>query len=369
MLYKTLPPSAKARVKVGKLVTSISTTSSPDGVRVECADGTVEEGSIVIGADGVYSKTRQIMEALASGSSAAPSASEEPEAPYVSTYRFLFGNIPMPPGVTAGVNYECASDGVSTQLMAGTDRAWLGVYEALDQPTPGNLRYTDADKEALLKKYSHLYVAPGWTVADAFALREGEMGLVPLQEGWVERWWHARIVLVGDAVRKLDPHAGLGYNSGVMDMVVLANKLRRLLLADPCPDTEALGAVFADYQAQMALYKPNTDYLSRVRPRQLGWLTAKDKLMTKYVIPWTGLNKLGVRYVLAPFISSLPVLEWLEEKGPPGKPRLPYVHHALVEGKGVVVPQRSSQSLSLFTGAFAVAAIAAAGLQYYGRIL
>lgn len=47
-----------AKVRTGASIDNIETTEK--GVRVQLSDGSVEEGSIVIGADGVHSKTRDI---------------------------------------------------------------------------------------------------------------------------------------------------------------------------------------------------------------------------------------------------------------------------------------------------------------------
>jgi 2-polyprenyl-6-methoxyphenol hydroxylase-like FAD-dependent oxidoreductase len=56
-LYEGLP--SKEFVKTGNGVTGISETS--DGVRVTLKDGTVEEGDMVVGCDGVNSSVRQLM--------------------------------------------------------------------------------------------------------------------------------------------------------------------------------------------------------------------------------------------------------------------------------------------------------------------
>jgi len=56
-LYKALP--SRDFVKIGNGVTAI--TESADGVKVFLADGSVEEGDIVVGCDGVNSSVRQLM--------------------------------------------------------------------------------------------------------------------------------------------------------------------------------------------------------------------------------------------------------------------------------------------------------------------
>ncbi|KAI0967456.1 hypothetical protein F4678DRAFT_243046 [Xylaria arbuscula] len=63
----------------------------------------------------------------------------------------------------------------------------------------------------------HLYVAPGFTLDEIYQNRNGSLKVISIEEGVLDTWWWKRIVLVGDSVRKLKPHEGLGYNSGLSD--------------------------------------------------------------------------------------------------------------------------------------------------------
>ncbi|KAI0906416.1 hypothetical protein F4823DRAFT_607231 [Ustulina deusta] len=367
-LYKSLPESAKARIHVQKRVVRIDVAE--DGVAVHCADGTVEHGSIVIGADGVHSRTRQAMQSLAAG---LPSDTEQP-SPYTTTYRMLFGNVPPLPGVSPNTNYECAADGVSTQIMMGTQQAWFAVYEKIATPTSKRLRWTEDDKQAVLKKWGHLYMAPGYTLDDVYPRRSGSVGLVNLEEGLLDTWWWKRIVLVGDAVRKLEPHAGLGYNSGVSDLVDLVNGLRRLTRGRTASavTTEDLEALFRAYQTQRMEDMPAIMEMSERRARMCAWLTTKDWLMARVLVPWLPLGTYSVNHVLGPIISRAPVLEWLYEKRLPAR-AVPYVHHVRPEtkeklGYSAPPPAPSASRLPLLTGTLVLAALATVGFRLYRRI-
>jgi FAD dependent monooxygenase len=57
IMYDQLPD--KSYVKTGKCVCNVIDTK--DGVLVEMTDGTVEEGDILIGCDGVHSAVRELM--------------------------------------------------------------------------------------------------------------------------------------------------------------------------------------------------------------------------------------------------------------------------------------------------------------------
>jgi 2-polyprenyl-6-methoxyphenol hydroxylase-like FAD-dependent oxidoreductase len=55
--------ASKSKIRTGAGIVDVEMTKG--GVRVRLSDGSVEEGSIVIGADGVHSSTRAIMQKLA----------------------------------------------------------------------------------------------------------------------------------------------------------------------------------------------------------------------------------------------------------------------------------------------------------------
>ncbi|KAI2463400.1 FAD/NAD(P)-binding domain-containing protein [Annulohypoxylon bovei var. microspora] len=366
VLYNTLPEDVKSRIKLNKRVVNVNVLD--DEVSVECADGSVIKGSIVIGADGVHSRTRQCMQALAEGKPP-PDKAQAAKSPYVSTYRMLFGNIPIPPGMDSGFNYECSSERVSTQIVTGNTQAWLGVYEALDKPTSERIRYTDKDKEEVVERWGHLYAAPGLKIRDLYSTHVGDVGLINLEEGRVDKWSWKRIVLVSDAVRKLEPHAGLGYNSGLADMVVLVNKLRNLLKTEASPTTKDLEAVFADYQKDRLGDESIVHTMSIRRARQTAWLTPFNKIMCKYIGPWIRFSYVGLVYIWAPVVSRVPVLEWLEETSLSKTVQVPYTHFPLVgESKRSLSESHGYHGLSIYAGAAAIAALAAVGFQYLRRI-
>ncbi|KAL7624930.1 hypothetical protein AAE478_004144 [Parahypoxylon ruwenzoriense] len=368
-LYQRLPDHAKARIKLSKHVVNV--IPADDEVSVECADGTVVSGSIVIGADGVHSRVRECMQAMADGRPP-PDKTSQPKSPYVTTYRMLIANVPIPPGVGKNTNYEGLSERVSTQILTGDDRAWFGIYEALDKPTSERIKYTEEDKEKFIERWGHLYTAPGWKARDVYALRKGDAGIINLEEGLIDRWTHRRIVLVGDAVRKLEPHAGLGYNSGVVDVVVLANKLRRLLQAGPSPSEEDLEKIFEEYQKERLEDMPAIVSMSMRRARMTAWLTPWNKIMAKYIAPWINLGKYSLLYIYGPIVAREPILEWLEEKNYPPTVQIPYLYYSDLDEKHRKPPKyevtNGLDSLSIYTGALTLAAFAAVVFRYYRRV-
>ncbi|KAI3333706.1 putative monooxygenase [Ustulina deusta] len=330
-LYGCLPESAKARIHVRKRVTNIEVL--PDGVCVHYEDGTTEDGAIVIGADGVHSRTRQCMEALASGKPEIK-ADQEVDSPYLSTYRVMFGNLGEIPGLKPRYNYQGVRYGVVAQIVNGEGRGWWYIYEAMEQPTRRRCWYTEQDKQDMMSKYADLHVAPGYRLRDVFARNVGDIALINVEEGRVDRWtWGGRIALVGDAVRKLAPNAGLGYNSGAADIIELVNRLRRLLRStqdseEGQPSADMLQAEFDGYEKARKAPERTVHLVSRLTVRSVAWLNWGHCLISTWVMRYLPAGQWMIDYLVAPVVARVPVIEWLEETGlPPGAS--PWVHHPL----------------------------------------
>lgn len=136
LLWEALP-GREAHVQTGKEVVYIETHAT--GVRVTCADGSVEEGSIVVGCDGVHSVVRQSMCDLRAekkaearkrlsfgrlgggGTGGTGKADKTMEVKYYG----LVGSAPLIDGLKPGVCYETRGDanGRTFQVLSGKDTA------------------------------------------------------------------------------------------------------------------------------------------------------------------------------------------------------------------------------------------------------
>ncbi|KAI1125535.1 putative monooxygenase [Nemania abortiva] len=317
-LYGCLPESAKNQIRVKKHVTAIETL--PDGVRVQCEDGTVEEGAIVIGADGVHSRTRQCMEALASGKPK-EQVSQDTESPCPVTYRAIIGDMTEIYGFKGFDIYQASGYGVASQTWRLRDgSAWWYLFEALEEPAQRRQWHTAQDKQEMMNKYADLHAAPGYRFRDLFSLSAGNISLINLEEGKVDRWtWGGRIALVGDAVRKLHPNSGLGYNRGVGDVVELLNGLRWLVQSHEGSGEgqsltgDMLQVVLDEYEKGRKESETIVREASRMNARGLAWPSWGYRFVARWIDPFLPLAKWLTDYVLAPVVAREPAIDWLEE--------------------------------------------------------
>src|SRR3569833_70751 len=311
--YDNLPAEAKAKILVNKRVVRIESSST--SVRVHAADGTVEEGSIVIGADGVHSTIRNQMHDLAVAAAPEDTSIEEAN-PFESTYRVMFGNAPRHPLLLPGHDYESHGHDSASQVFVGQDRLWFFLYRKLAQPTKERKSYTHAEADEYAASWGDLQITPGLFFRDLYPTRNGS-GLTNLEEGVLKRWSWGRIVLVGDAAHKVTPNLGWGFNSGVQDLVVLINRLRRAILAkkdEEQLDARDIEAVFAAYQAERMDFMVKIADISGTNTRTTAWAGRLRQMLDYYVFPTVGADILLTNWAVGPLLSSTPVLEWLEEE-------------------------------------------------------
>lgn len=136
-LLREALPERDDHVQAGKEVVSIETHAA--GVRVTCADGSVEEGSIVVGCDGTHSVVRQSICDLRAEKKAearrrlslghlggrGTSGNGKADKTMAAKYYGLVGSAPLLDGLEPGVCYETRGDstGKTFHVYAGKDTA------------------------------------------------------------------------------------------------------------------------------------------------------------------------------------------------------------------------------------------------------
>lgn len=208
-LHEVLGKRAKAagaEVRLG--VTAEQIDDDGAGVTVTLSDGTVSRFDLVVGADGLYSRTREQI---------FPDA-PRPAFTGQSVWRY---NFPRSEDVTCLQAYEGA---VGVGLCPLADDL---MYMFITTPEPGNPRYPAnglaAAMRAKLGGAATRMQALGEAITD-------DAGVVykPLEWLFIEGDWHkGRTALLGDAVHATTPHLGQGAGMAIEDGIVLAEEIGR----------------------------------------------------------------------------------------------------------------------------------------------
>ncbi|GIH99510.1 FAD-dependent oxidoreductase [Planobispora takensis] len=229
-LYRVLRDEALrrgVRVHYGRRLDDASTT--PGGVRAVFADGSTAEGDLLIGADGLRSRTRTIIDPAA------------PRARYVGllntggfargvtvpgepgTYHFVFGRRcffgylihPDDGEVWWFANPPSRREPAREELAAITPERWRARLMELFAGDTGPMSDIIAATE---------HIPPGWGTYD--------FPTVPT-------WSNERMVILGDAAHATSPSSGQGASMAIEDAVVLARCLR---------DVPGTGEAFTAYE-------------------------------------------------------------------------------------------------------------------------
>ncbi|KAI1740318.1 hypothetical protein F4680DRAFT_458673 [Xylaria scruposa] len=234
---------SESKIRTGVGIDDIEMTKN--GVRVRLSDGSVEKGSIVVGADGVHSQTRTIMQRLAKEAGDDIAKDEEP---IVSNYQIMYGRARPIPNAETRTFYETHGTYRSSQISADGKRIHFGIYRKLPNPTTElKKEYNKEEVAEFVEAFSDVMVMPKLSFPELYRNCEWTK-LVNLHEGLTKHWYYSRIVLAGDSCAQMTTAAGMGVNNGIQSAVVLVNKLHEAVSNNSNPDKETLERVFGEYQ-------------------------------------------------------------------------------------------------------------------------
>jgi len=228
-LYRTLRDEAVrrgARVEYGKRLVDAQTT--PDGVVARFEDGTEVVGGLLIGADGIHSRARRIIDPSAPGARYIPVLNVCGYARDVhvqaepGTFHMVFGK-------RAFFGYAVHPSG---------EIWWFANPPRAAEPTGAELAAigTEQWREMLMD----LFVEDASPAVEIIRSTPGKLA------GWatydlpsVPTWHRGSMIVIGDAAHATAPSSGQGASLAIEDAVVLARCLRDL------PD---VGQAFAAYE-------------------------------------------------------------------------------------------------------------------------
>jgi 2-polyprenyl-6-methoxyphenol hydroxylase-like FAD-dependent oxidoreductase len=208
-LHEVLGARAKAAgAEVSLGITVESFAQDADGVNVIFSDGSNARYDLVIGADGLFSRTRvQLL-----------GAEPSPKFTGQSVWRYNFSRTP---------DVDClqAYDGAVGVGLVPLAHDLMYMY--VTTPEPGNPRYPTAGLAQAMR--AKLTGMPAAIAALADQIRnDDDVVYKPLETLFVDGPWHdGRVVLIGDAVHATTPHLGQGAGMAIEDALVVAEEIRR----------------------------------------------------------------------------------------------------------------------------------------------
>lgn len=291
ILYEALPHSQET-VRTGCRVVDLQITAN--GVTAVLQDGRTEEASIVIGSDGVWSKTKEALQQL----------NTELDTEMFSTrinFQGLYGKAPAMSGVKPGTFYETRSNGIATQVVGSEGTMLFSLIQTVDTSTPVPRKYTLEDREAMASRFAEVQVAPGVRFKDVWRIAERETAtMVNQEEGYAANWHHGRLVIVGDAAHKMTSISGLGLNTGLHSAAVLVNQLHDIHRLNKDPPAFLIEDAFATYYNIRQSETYSAFRLGQSLTRNVTWSSWADWIWDRFIMPW-----LNQDYIICDRISPL----------------------------------------------------------------
>lgn len=237
------------------------------------------------------------------------------ETPFEAKFMLLYGDAPRPAHLKPGMMYDMHGTGRSSSLFILQDRAQIFVYTRLDNPTRDrSKRFTQEEVDAHAEAGGDYFLAPGLRFRDFYKTRYSS-GMTLLHEGMVPNWTYGgRVVLVGDAAHKVTTNLGFGLNSGIDDVVTLANHLQRLVIVNGVSDGASLEKAFKTYESERLKAVPFIVSVSGNYTGTCLWSGWLDWLLDRWVFPAINASWYIERYFMARIIANGIVLDFIEEK-------------------------------------------------------
>ncbi|KAK2048778.1 FAD/NAD(P)-binding domain-containing protein [Colletotrichum somersetense] len=288
VLYERLKD--KDRIVLNKKVQRVETLEG--SALVYTTDGSVFEGQIVVGADGVRSTIRKEMwrNADDNGDSAAIPARDKGAVP--CEHACIFGTAKPTPGIAPGQVISAHGDGTVAGLMGGVNGEvfvfWFWTLPASQRSCPVDdiPRFDDEDKRRELARAADVLIGENGLRFRAVADNLEYSGVTALPHFVMRRWHYGRILILGDAAHKFNPLVGQGGNSCIESCASLVNALKdRGLVGGTSWALPELAKAFAAVEHQRIGRVEDMVEKCQDAMRTSAWDTLKGRLVFKYIMP------------------------------------------------------------------------------------
>ncbi|RAK98849.1 FAD-dependent oxidoreductase [Aspergillus ibericus CBS 121593] len=226
-LFKHLGPHQN-QIHVNKQAVCVD--HHPTHVSVHCADGSIYEGDLVVGADGVHSRIRQELWRYLETHSLQDEVAQD-RSTMIKEYSCVFGISATPPGIEVGHGHRTMAQDYAFVIMSGRKgRLYWFLFAKMDKHYTGSqrVRFTAEDMDAHAARYLDKPAA-GKVPFSAIYERAEHKSYLPLEEACFKYWSKGRFVCIGDSVHKMTPNMGQGSNSAMESAACLANHLTRFM--------------------------------------------------------------------------------------------------------------------------------------------
>ncbi|KAJ0275259.1 hypothetical protein Brms1b_006614 [Colletotrichum noveboracense] len=292
MLLQVLYDNLKQKNKVNPSKRVNKIDLSEKGVTVYTTDGSIYEGDIVVGADGIHSTVRSEMWRIGIKETPGYFPHDEQSSRQITAY----------------------NDGWSCLIVnAPGNRTYWFLFEGVGDTKRGKdiPRYSKEDTEELALAHMSDRLYEEVTFGDIYK-NKIMATLVPLEEYVFEKWHYKRIVCIGDASHKIDPVSGQGGNGAIEAAALLGNAIAELL--EKYPDVDQLSTDLVEgsvAQVHAIRYHRAKKLVSEGHNLQqiLTGRSPFSKIVTQYLVPI--LKEDGFLNVALPIFKAGPRVEKL----------------------------------------------------------